>query len=99
MGHPTRSARHRSDFLAGFVIAAGPLTMTFAYRHLEVSKRASLQLLLPITTGTGASFLFDETFGLIELLGTALTLIATMMINRRASKAVSKKLATQPTSS
>lgn len=81
--------------LAGFVVAAGQLTMTFAYRHLEVSKGASLQLLLPIATGIGAWIFFNETFGPIELLGAALTLIATMMINRRASKSPSKKLTTK----
>ena len=83
--------------LAGFIVAAGQLTMTFAYRHLEVSKGASLQLLLPIATGLGAWIFFNETFGLIELSGAALTLIATMMVNPRASKASSKKLITQPT--
>jgi len=72
--------------LAGLVVAAGQLTMTFAYRHLEVSKGASLQLLLPIATGIGAWIFFGETFGFIELLGAALTLLATMMINRRPSK-------------
>jgi drug/metabolite transporter (DMT)-like permease len=72
--------------------------MTFAYRHLEVSKGASLQLLLPIATGIGAWIFFDETFGPIELLGAALTLLATLMINRRASKSPSKQLTTTTTS-
>ena len=85
--------------IAGLIVAAGQLTMTFSYRHLEVSKGASLQLLLPIATGIGAWILFDETFGLIELLGAALTLLATVMINRRASKTISKKLTTLPTNS
>lgn len=87
--------------LAGFIVAAGQLTMTFAYRHLEVSKGASLQLLLPIATGIGAWIFFNETLGAIELTGAALTLLATMMINRRASasKTISKKLTTQPTNS
>lgn len=40
--------------LAGVIVAFGQLTMTFAYRHLEVSRGASLQLLLPVTTGLGA---------------------------------------------
>jgi hypothetical protein len=40
--------------LAGFIVAAGQLSMTFAYRHLEVSIGASMQLLLPIATGFGA---------------------------------------------
>jgi drug/metabolite transporter (DMT)-like permease len=83
-------------FAAGLIVAAGQLTMTFAYRHLEVSKGASLQLLLPIATGIGAWLFFGETFGAIELLGAALTLFATMMINRRASKTFTKKLTTQP---
>ena len=85
--------------LAGLIVAAGQLTMTFAYRHLEVTKGASLQLLLPISTGIGAWIFFGETFGLIELLGAALTLIATMMINRRPSKSPSNQLTTQPTNS
>lgn len=85
--------------LAGLIVAAGQLTMTFAYRHLEVSKGASLQLLLPIATGFGAWIFFNETLGNIELMGAALTLLATMKINRRpsASKSISKKLTTQPT--
>ena len=86
-------------FAAGLIVAAGQLTMTFAYRHLEVSKGSSLQVLLPIATGIGAWIFFGETFGPIELLGAALTLFATMMINRRASKSLSKKLTTQPISS
>lgn len=85
-------------FGAGLIVAAGQLTMTFAYRHLEVSKGASLQLLLPIATGIGAWIFFDETFGPIELLGAALTLLATLMINRRASKSPSKQLTTTTTS-
>jgi drug/metabolite transporter (DMT)-like permease len=86
-------------FVAGLIVAAGQLTMTFAYRHLEVSKGASLQLLLPIATGLGAWIFFDETFGPIEFLGAALTLLATMMVNRRASKSLSKKLTNQSISS
>lgn len=83
--------------LAGLIVAAGQLTMTFAYRHLEVSKGASLQLLLPIATGLGAWIFFDETFGPIELSGAALTLIATVMVNPRTSKSSLKKLTTQQT--
>jgi len=86
-------------FAAGLIVAAGQLTMTFAYRHLEVSKGASLQLLLPIATGMGAWIFFDETFGSIELLGAALTLLATMMINRRPSKTIPINLKPKPTNS
>lgn len=83
--------------LAGLVVAAGQLTMTFSYRHLEVSKGASLQLLLPIATGIGAWIFFNETFGIIELSGAALTLMATMMVNPRTSKTPLKTLTNQPT--
>lgn len=83
--------------LAGLIVAAGQLSMTFAYRHLEVSKGASMQLLLPIATGLGGWLLFGETLGLIELLGAALTLTATLMVHRQASKATAKTITPQPT--
>ena len=85
--------------LAGFIVAAGQLSMTFAYRHLKVSIGASMQLFLPIATGLGAWLLFDESLGLVELLGAALTLTATLMIHRRASKSTAKTLPTQQTNS
>ena len=86
---------HRRLLLAGFIVAAGQLSMTFAYRHLEVSKEASMQLLLP--TGVGAWLLCGELFGPVALLGASLTVVATLIINRRASKPIPKTVTPQPT--
>ncbi|YCM45990.1 DMT family transporter [Verrucomicrobiaceae bacterium 227] len=81
--------------LAGIIVAGGQLAMTFAYRHLEVSKGASMQMLLPIATALGAWLLFDEKLEAIEISGAALTLLATLMVNRQASKAL-LKMPSQP---
>ena len=76
--------------VAGIVVAGGQLFMTFAYRHLDVSKGASMQMLLPIATAIGAWFIFDEKLTTIEIAGAALTLLATLMVNRRTSKPLLK---------
>lgn len=76
--------------LAGIIVAAGQLSMTFAYRHLDVSKGASMQMLLPVATAGGAWLLFSETLTSIELTGAALTLISTAMVNRQTSKPLLK---------
>ncbi|MDA7888637.1 DMT family transporter [Akkermansiaceae bacterium] len=73
-------------FLAGLIATGGQLTMTFAYRHLDVSKGSSLQMLLPIVTAVGAWGLFGETLGFVEIFGASLTLSATYMVNRQTSK-------------
>jgi len=75
---------------AGIIVAGGQLAMTFAYRHLDVSKGASIQMLLPIATAIGAWLLFDEKLGPIEITGASLTLLATLMVNRQASKTALK---------
>lgn len=76
--------------VAGIVVAGGQLSMTFAYRHLDVSKGASMQMLLPIATAIGAWFIFDEKLTTIEIAGAALTLLATLMVNRQTSKPLLK---------
>jgi drug/metabolite transporter (DMT)-like permease len=70
----------------GLFAAGGQLTMTFAYRHLEVSRGASIQMMLPIVVALGSITLFGERFGSIELVGAAITLLAIWKINREASK-------------
>lgn len=76
--------------LAGIIVAGGQLAMTFAYRHLDVSKGASMQMLLPIATALGAWLLFDEKLTTIEIAGASLTLLATFMVNRQTSKPLLK---------
>lgn len=72
--------------LVGLLAAGGQLTMTFAYRKLDVSRGSSLQMVLPLVTAAGSFALFDERFEPIELIGATITLGATWMINREASK-------------
>jgi drug/metabolite transporter (DMT)-like permease len=67
---------------AGAVVAVGQLTMTFSYRHLTVSKGASLQMLLPLATALGGFLLFEERFSPLELAAAALTIAATVQILR-----------------
>lgn len=67
---------------AGGIVTFGQLSMTYAYRHLEVSTGASIQMLLPICTALGGYFLFQERFTPIELLGATLTLLATYQVMR-----------------
>ena len=74
---------------AGGIVTFGQLFMTFAYRHLDVSTGASIQMLLPICTALGGYFLFQERFTHIELLGASLTILATyqvMRVKRRQPK-------------
>ncbi|MDB4504951.1 DMT family transporter [bacterium] len=71
--------------VAGFVVAWGQLTMTFAYRHLDVSTGSSLQMLLPVATALGSCLLFGERFGMMEIIGATITLGATWKINRETS--------------
>ena len=86
-------------FVAGLIVTGGQLTMTFAYRHLDVSKGSSLQMLLPIVTAAGAWALFGESLGPIEILGASLTLGATYMVNRQTSKTSPPVASPQPTNS
>lgn len=67
---------------AGGIVTFGQLFMTYAYRHLEVSTGASIQMLLPICTALGGYLLFQEQFTGIELLGAALTILATYQVMR-----------------
>ena len=71
---------------AGGIVTFGQLFMTYAYRHLEVSTGASIQMLLPICTAAGGYFLFQETFTAIELLGASLTLLATWQVMQSRRK-------------
>ncbi len=86
-------------FLVGIASAIAQLTMTFAYRLLEVAKGSSLQMLLPIITAAGSWFLFQEHFVLIEICGGILTLLSTAMVARETSKKTALVASPQPTNS
>ena len=49
-----------------------------------------MQMLLPVFTAAGAWLFFGESLSPIEIAGAALTLIATAMVNREASKPLLK---------
>ena len=72
--------------LAGGIVTFGQLFMTYAYRHLEVSTGASIQMLLPICTAIGGYYLFQERFSMIEILGACLTIIATWQVMQTRRK-------------
>lgn len=74
--------------LAAAIVAIGQLAMTHAYRTLSVARGSSIQMLLPITTAIGGFFFFNERFSAIELLGAALTLLATWQIIRSPAPTV-----------
>lgn len=67
---------------AAAIVAIAQLAMTHAYRTLSVSRGSSIQMVLPIMTAFGGFLFFGETFTGIELLGAALTLLATWQIVR-----------------
>lgn len=68
--------------VAGGIVTFGQLFMTYAYKHLDISTGASIQMLLPICTALGGYFLFQERFTMIELAGATLTLLATYQVMR-----------------
>jgi drug/metabolite transporter (DMT)-like permease len=73
-------------FLAGLLAAGGQLTMTFAYRHLDVSTGSSLHMSLPVVTAIGSCLLFGEQYGALEIIGATITIVANWKLNRKASK-------------
>ena len=72
--------------VAGCIVTFGQLSMTYAYRHLEVSTGASIQMLLPICTAVGGFFLFQEKFTLIELIGATIVILATWQVMQTRRK-------------
>ncbi len=79
---------------AAVVVAIGQLQMTRAYQNMSVAKGSSIQMLLPILTGLGGFCWFDESFHLRELLGAALTLLATWQVV--VAKPAPQPIATPP---
>ncbi len=65
---------------AAIIVAIAQLQMTRAYQTMSVAKGSSIQMLLPVTTGIGGFFLTGETFHPLEILGAALTLLATWRV-------------------
>lgn len=67
-------------FIAGVIVGFGQITMTQAYKHLPVSRGASIQLLLPVFNSIGGILFFQERYTVIELIGGLLVIYACFRI-------------------
>ena len=61
--------------LAGAAGGFGQIAMVQGYRHLEVARGASIQMILPITAPLGGFLFFGELFTPLQLAGAALTIL------------------------
>jgi drug/metabolite transporter (DMT)-like permease len=66
--------------VAAITASYGQLAMNEGYRCLNVATGASIQMIWPVLTSVGGIFLFDETFGLWQIAGAAVILLANWMI-------------------
>jgi len=66
------------------VLSLGAVSMLFLMiRHGEVSKVSSLFFLVPAVTAVFAYFLFDETLGLIQLVGMVVCSAGVLLVTRK----------------
>lgn len=69
--------------LAGTAAGLGQLAMNEGYRCLNVSTGASMQMLWPVATTVGGMLFFDERFALVQLVGSALILVAVWRVSAK----------------
>lgn len=67
--------------VAGVVVAYGQILITRGFYHLNIAQGSALQMLIPLLTGAGGFFFFQEVFTPLELLGAVITLFATWRIS------------------
>lgn len=67
--------------VAGVVVAYGQILITRGFYHLNVAQGSALQMLIPLLTGLGGFFFFQEVFTPLELVGAVVTLFATWRIS------------------
>lgn len=72
--------------LASVTVAAAQLCITEAFRHLNVAKGSTLQMLTPACTALASAALLDESFSLFEVLGGAAILFAGVQIVKERSQ-------------
>ena len=65
---------------AAVLVTAGQLVMTRAYQQMSVARGSALQMLLPLMTALGGYLFFEETFKSLEIVGAAVTLLATWRV-------------------
>lgn len=66
---------------AGVIVAYGQILMTRGFSHLNIAQGSALQMLIPLLTGLGGFFFFQEVFTPLELVGAVITLFATWRIS------------------
>ncbi len=66
--------------VAAIAASYGQLAMNEGYRCLAVATGASIQMIWPVLTSIGGILLFDESFGLWQIAGAAIILLANWMI-------------------
>lgn len=67
--------------VGGVLVAWGQILITKGFYHLDVARGSTLQMLIPLLTGVGAFFFFEERFTPMEIIGAVLTLFATWRIS------------------
>lgn len=66
--------------LAAITVVGGQLSITESFRHLNVAKGSTLQMLTPALTVISSAILIGEQFSLLEMLGGAAILFASYRI-------------------
>jgi drug/metabolite transporter (DMT)-like permease len=67
-------------FLAAITVVGGQLAITESFRHINVAKGSTLQMLTPALTVLLSALLIGEHFSMLELIGGAAILIASYRI-------------------
>ena len=66
--------------LAAITVVSGQLTLTESFRHIDVAKGSTLQMLTPAVTVLLSALLIDEHFSVLELTGGTVILFASYRI-------------------
>ena len=72
--------------LASVIVVAAQLCLTAAFRHIEVAKGSTMQMMTPVCTAVSSALLLGESFGLFEIIGGAAILFASYRIVMRKHK-------------
>lgn len=67
--------------LAGVIVAYGQILITRGFYHLSIAQGSGIQMLIPVVTSAGGFVLFHETLTSLEIVGAAITLVATWRIS------------------
>ena len=73
--------------LAAFTVVGAQLTLTEAFRHINIAKGSTLQMLTPALTALGSACLLGESFSHLEILGGCAIIFASYKIVTDKAKA------------